>query len=79
MKTTKSRDALSIDNDSFQITASFSSDEESNDVGKKSMPEAKPPKGKKKKTEDAKTEFLTSCINVLKDPALFPLLNQKKR
>ena len=49
MKTTKSRDTLSIDNDSFQINASFSSDEESNDIGKKPMPKAKPPKGKKKR------------------------------
>ena len=49
MKTTKSRDTLSIGNDRFQIYASFSSDEESNDIGKKPMPEAKPPKGKKKR------------------------------
>ena len=49
MKTTKSRDTLSIGNDSFQINASFSSDEESNDIGKKPMLKAKPPKGKKKR------------------------------
>ena len=72
MKTTKSRDTLSIDNDSFQINASFSSDEESNDIGKKPTPEAKPAKGKKKKKEDAKTELLTSCVNVLKEPSAAP-------
>ena len=49
MKTTKSWDTLSIGNDSFQINASFSSDEESNDIGKKPMLKAKPPKGKKKR------------------------------
>ena len=48
MKTTKSRDTLSIGNDSFQINASFSPDEESNAIGKKSTPEAKPPKERKK-------------------------------
>ena len=54
MKTTKSRDTLLIGNDSFQINASFSLDEESNDIGKKPTPEAKPPKGKKK--QDRKCE-----------------------
>ena len=49
MKTTKSLDTLSIGNDSFRINASFSSDEESNDIGKKPMLKAKPPKGKKKR------------------------------
>ena len=49
MKTTKSRDTLSIGNDSFQINASSSSDKESNDTGKKPTSEAKPPKGKKKR------------------------------
>ena len=49
MKTAKSSDTLSIGNDIFQIYASFSSDEESNDISKKPMPEAKPPKGKKKR------------------------------
>ena len=49
MNTTKSRDTLSIGNGSFQINASFSSDEESNDIDKKPTPEAKPPKGKKKR------------------------------
>ena len=72
MKTTKSRDTLSIGNDSFQINASFSSDEESNDIGKKPTPEAKPAKGKKKKKEDAKIELLTSCVNVLKEPSAAP-------
>ena len=33
MKTTKSRNTLLIGNDSFQTNASFSSDEESNDIG----------------------------------------------
>ena len=47
MKTTKSQDTLSTGNDSFQISASFSSDEESNDIGKKLTPEEKSPKGKK--------------------------------
>ena len=41
MKTTKSRDTLSIGNDSFQINASFLSDEESNDIDKKPTLEAK--------------------------------------
>ena len=49
MNTTKSRDTLSIGNGSFQINASFSSHEESNDIDKKPTPEAKPPKGKKKR------------------------------
>ena len=59
MKTTKSRDTLSIGNDSFQINASFSSDEESNDIGKKPMLKAKPPKGKKK---DRRCENWIACI-----------------
>ena len=78
MKTTKSRDTLSIDNDSFQINASFSSDEESNDIGKKPTPKAKPSKGKKKKIEDAKTELLVSCINVLKEPSAAPSAEPKE-
>ena len=69
MKTTKIRVTFSIGNDSFQINVSFSSDEESDDIGKKSTPEAKPPKERKKNIEDAKTELLTSCINVLKEPS----------
>ena len=48
MNTTKNRDTLSIGNDSFQINASSSSDEESNDLGKKPTPETKPPKENKK-------------------------------
>ena len=76
MKTTKSRDTLSIGNESFQINAS--SDEESNDIGKKPTPKAKPPKGKKKKIEDAKTELLTSCINVLKEPSAAPAVEPKE-
>ena len=47
MKAAKSRDTFSIGNDSFQINASFSSDEESNVIGKKPTPQAKLPKGKK--------------------------------
>ena len=75
MKTTKSRDTLSIGNESFQINAS--SDEESNDIGKKPTPKAKPPKGKKKK-EDAKTQLLSSCINVLKELFAAPTAEPKK-
>ena len=48
MNTTKNRDTLSIGNDSFQINASSSSDEESNDLGKKPTPETKPPKENEK-------------------------------
>ena len=76
MKTTKSRDTLSIGNESFQINAS--SDEESNDIGKKPTPKAKPPKGKKKKIEDAKTELLVSCFNVLKEPSAAPSAEPKE-
>ena len=72
MKTTKRRDTISIGNGYFQINAYFSSDEESNDIGKKPTPEAKPAKGKKKKKEDAKTELRTSCVNVLKEPSAAP-------
>ena len=78
MKTTRSRDTLSIINDSFQISASFSSVKESNDVGKKPTLDAKPPKGKEKKIEDAKTELLTSCINVLKEPSVAPAAETKE-
>ena len=77
MKTTKSRDTLSIGNDSFQVNESFSLDEESNDIGKKPTPKAKPPKGKEKK-EDAKTELLTSCINVLKETFAAPAAEPKE-
>ena len=49
MKTTKSWDILSIGNDSFQVNASFSLDEESNGIGKKPTPKVKPLKERKKK------------------------------
>ena len=78
MKTTKRRDTLSIGNDSFQINASFSSGEESNYIGQKPTPEAKPPKGKKKKIEDAKIELLTSFVNVLKEPSAGPTAEPKE-
>ena len=80
MKTTKSRDTVSIDNYSFQKNAIFSSDEEITDTSRDNVPskETKPSKVKKRKLEEMKTELLTSCINVLKEPQVAPTAEPKE-
>ena len=80
MKTTKSRDTLSIGNDSFQKNATFSSDKEITDTSRDNIPskETKPSKVKKRKLEEMKTELLTSCINVLKEPQVAPTAEPKE-
>ena len=80
MKTTKSRDTLSIGNDSFQKNTTFSSDEEITDTSRDNIPskETKPSKVKKRKLEEMKTELLTSCINVLKEPQVAPTAEPKE-
>ena len=80
MKTTKRRDALSINDDSFQKNATLSSDEEITDTSRDNTPskETKPSRVKKRKLEEMKNELLTSCINVLKELQVAPTAEPKE-
>ena len=80
MKTTKGQDTLSIGNDSFQKNATFSSDEEITDTRRDNIPskETKASKVNKRKLEEIKTELLTPCINVLKEPQVAPTAETKE-
>ena len=70
MKTsTKSRDTLSFGAIDTELIAEEDINTADSSIEEKAPREKMPSKAKKRKLEEAKTELLTSCINVMKTPA----------